>query len=163
MWRGNCYNNVVAEFFGSISTGATFAGQYDSDNALSGTWSNSILGGNGSFTGARVAGLRDAQARITGHYTGGDEGVFSLDVDANNNISGIAYSIVSDTDDSFFGTVTETATGGIINATSASGVVITGTATLINPTDRNFAIQGTWIALDGTSGIFAGAGCVLNN
>ena len=146
------FDQNVAFVSGNTTTGASFSGQYTSVNGLAGTWQNSSV--NGNFSGSRIGGAANATYRFTGSYTGSDLGLFSFDVDASNNISGVAYSVAGDELFTLSGSVTATT----LNAMASDGTAITGTLN-----SSTGALSGTWNdAAEGLSGSFSGNGCKLN-
>jgi hypothetical protein len=148
------YDQNAAFVSGNTDIGATFSGEFTSVNAVSGTWQD-VDGDNGGFSGTRIGGASDAVYRFTGNYSGNDFGLFSFDVGASNNITGVAYSVAGDELFNLNGTVSGTSlTASTSDGTTAiSGTLDTSTGTL----------SGTWNdAENGLSGSFAGSGCKLN-
>jgi hypothetical protein len=141
---------------GNISSGATFSGQFDSVNALSGTWENAPDGG--SYSGSRIGGAADAQYRFTGTFSSGagsaPEGLITLDINAANEVTGQVYDSVDDVLSSLSGSVS----GTDLTATVSGVVLVTGTL------DREAGtLSGTWNDEQaGESGQFTGSGCRLN-
>ena len=141
---------------GNISSGATFSGQFDSVNGLSGTWDNAPDGG--SFSGSRIGGAADAQYRFTGTFSSdassSTEGLITLDINSANEVTGQVYDSVDDVLSSLSGSVSGTA----LTATVAGSVSVTGTL------DRDAGtLSGTWTDDEaGESGDFTGSGCRLN-
>lgn len=137
---------------GITSTGGAFEGEFVTPSSVSGTWSS--LGYSGSFNGARIGGDIDAQLRFTGKFTGSDEGLFSFDVDADGNVTGVAYSIQGDELDSLSGTLSGTS----LSVTTSQGSTVNGTLDTSTGT-----VTGNWSSSDGvSSGSFTGSGCQLN-
>ena len=106
---------------GTVSTGANFAGQFNSVNRLSGTWTDPT-GGGGSFSGSRIGGDADARYRFTGTFEGGSRGLLTLDVSDSGEVTGVIYSVDDDAQESISGSVS----GTTLNAT-VSGASVTGT------------------------------------
>jgi len=148
------YDQDVEFVSGNTTSGATFSGQFASVDDIAGSWQNSILSINGSFSGARIGGAIDAQYRFTGNYIGNDFGLFSFDVNDSNNVTGIAYSVAGD--ESF--TVSGTVAGTTLTATASGGIAITGTLNTATG-----GLSGTWNnSAEALSGTFSGSGCKLN-
>jgi hypothetical protein len=143
---------------GNISSGATFSGQFDSVNGLSGTWENTLYGDGGSYSGSRIGGAADAQYRFTGTFSSdassSTEGLITLDINSANEVTGQVYDSVDDVLSSLSGSVSGTA----LTATVAGSVSVTGTL------DRDAGtLSGTWTDDEaGESGDFTGSGCRLN-
>lgn len=140
---------------GSATSGASFSGEFDSVNALSGSWENDSTADNGSFSGQRIGGDADARFRFTGRFTGADGGLFAFDVDASNNVTGVAYSINEDELYDISGNVD----GSVLTAAyGGSAGSINGTLDL-----DSGDLSGSWEnSSDGSSGTFSGDGCALN-
>lgn len=147
------YDQDLTFISGSTSTQATFNGQFDSLDDMSGSWQNPFY--SGDFSGSRIGGDKNALYRLTGSYTGtSDWGLFSFDVDGSNSITGVAYSVFTDELFDLDGTLS----GGNLTATASNGTTITGTLG-----SDNKITAGTWNnAGNGTSGEFSGSGCELN-
>ena len=146
------FDQTGAFVSGNASTGATFGGQFSSPNSVSGTWANAP--DSGTFAGSRIGGAANALFRFTGSFTGGDDGLFSFDVDSSDNVTGVAYSVPAD---QLF-TLTGSVSGTSIIATTSSGATITGTLDKVAG-----SIDGAWTnSTDGTSGTYVGSGCKLN-
>ena len=135
---------------------ATFTGQFDSFDSGSGTWvaSDSRGSASGTMTASRIGGSVDAVYRFTGQYTGDDSGLFTFDIDASDNITGVSYSVEFDQLD----TLNVMLDGTSVSGTVSGGAVVNGTLN-----KETGALSGTWSnAADGTSGTFEGGGCKLN-
>ena len=150
--RAVSYDQNLTFVSGSTSSQATFNGQFDSPDDVSGSWQNPFF--RGSFSGSRIGGDKNAVYRLTGNYTGStDGGLFSFDVDGSKNITGVAYSIITDELFDLSGTLS----GSSLTATASNGTSITGTL------ENDQITAGTWNnADDGSSGEFSGNGCELN-
>lgn len=147
-------DNNAAFVSGNVTGGATFFGSLDSTDAMSGTWESSIAVAQGTFSGNRIGGLKNAVYRFTGQYSGDDYGLISFDVDDADNISGVAYSVPGDD----LVTLSGSLSGTTLSATSSDGAVIAGT---LNKTTGT--VSGTWDdAADAISGTYSGTGCKLN-
>ena len=130
----------------------TFSGSLTA-NTIKGTWENTE-DDKGSFSGKRIGGLSTAKYRLVGNYTGDAKGVFSIDIDSNNNISGISYSPKEDEVSKISGTLGD---DGSIDATLPDGTRITGDYDVDTGTISN----GHWENGD-ESGDFNAQGCQLN-
>lgn len=148
------YDQNIAFVSGDTTTGATFNGNFTSVNEVKGSWQNPIHSISGSFTGSRIGGAIDARYRFTGNYIGGDFGLFSLDVNGSNKVTGISYSVTVDELLTLSGTVS----GTTLTATASDGTAIDG---ILNIATGGFS--GTWNnSAQGLSGTFSGSGCQLN-
>jgi len=145
---------------GVSSDGAIFNGEFTSVNNIAGTWLNTFADAEGSFNGTRVGGSANALFRYTGRYvenTDNDYGLFSFDIDDQDNISGIAYSIAGDEELTLSGSITQgSVSNGVISVTASDGTVITGSL-------FDGQISGDWDdAAENLSGTYSGSGCRLN-
>lgn len=151
------YDQVRAFASGSVSTGATFEGELTRANELNGTWTNpyNYYGAlSGGFTGTRVGGAYNAVYRFTGTYNGDDMGLITFDVDADNKVTGVAYSVIGYEEYPLSGSVS----GTTLLATAVDGTVVTG---VLDMSDGS--LSGAWSdASGGASGSFQGSGCKLN-
>jgi len=140
---------------GGASSGATFTGEFDSVNRISGSWENTALAESGEFSGQRIGGDADARFRFTGRFTGADGGLFTFDVDGSNSVTGVAYSISEDELFNISGDVD----GSTLTASyGGSAGTINGTLDV-----STGALSGSWSnSSDGSSGTFNGDGCALN-
>lgn len=137
---------------GVVSTGTSYTGAFSDSNTLSGTWNNT--GVSGTFNGTRIGGSSAAKYRFTGYYQGTDAGLFTVDIDASNNITGLAYSVVYDLADTLKGTIS----GSTLSVTGNGGAAISGTINLAAGTISG----GTWNnTRTGDFGTYAGGGCEL--
>jgi len=150
--QGGISSDQSANFvIGIVQGGARFNGSFSSPNALSGTWVNGTDDGN--FTGTRIGGTANAVYRFTGAYAGDDAGLFSIDIDGNNAVTGVAYSVIDDELINITGTLNGTTLSvSAPNGTSATGQLNTTTGQL----------TGTWMNNTGGDGNFGGDGCRLN-
>jgi hypothetical protein len=147
------YDQNLDFISGNVSTGATFQGSFSASGAVSGTWSDPYEGDSGTFQGSRIGGALNAVYRFTGTYSGDDNGLFAFDVDAQNNITGVAYSVLDDDLDNLTGSLSGTS----LSITTDDGTTVSGT---LNTTTGS--LYGTWQSTGGDSGTFTGAGCRLN-
>ena len=154
------FDQNVSFVSGDVTSGATFTGQFDSVNGVSGTWENTTenLPEGGSFSGSRIGGAADAQYRFTGTFSSGassiSEGLITLDVNGANEVTGLVYDSGEDELSSLSGSVA----GTVLTATVAGSVSVTGTL------DRDGgSLSGTWTDTQANeSGQFTGSGCRLN-
>jgi hypothetical protein len=138
----------------NASTGATFSGQFIHTDYFDGTWENSLSSTSGMFSGFRIGGATDAAFRFTGSFMGDDFGLFALDVDGSDNITGVAYSV---TDGELF-PLSGTVSGTTVSAMTSDGTVITGTLDKVTG-----VLSGSWVDdAEGLSGTYTGSGCKLN-
>lgn len=147
------YDQNIDFISGYVSSGATFEGSISASGTVSGSWNDSDEGDSGTFQGSRIGGALTAVYRFTGSYSGDDDGLFAFDVDAQNNITGVAYSISDDELDNLSGTLS----GTTLSITTGNGATASGT---LNTTTGS--LYGTWQGTEGDSGTFSGAGCKLN-
>ena len=153
---------------GETSSGATFSGQFNGSDVISGNWNLSSTNESGTFSGNRIGGAADAVYRFTGDFTTDagspvtSYGVFTFDIDSANAVSGVAYTIVASD-----GTLDELAPfSGTLSGTSLSASIYDGSTldTTISGTLDTAAgtVTGTWSDTSGNSGTFTGSGCQLN-
>lgn len=132
---------------------ATVTGTISGTSSVSGTI-NSGGAEVGSFSGSRFAGSPTATYRYTGFFSGGAEGVLSIDIDSARSVSGKGYSF---SDKSTFTLSGSVDVNGALTLSASNGVTGRADLDLANGTIAN----ATWG--DGTySGAFAGSGCKLN-
>jgi hypothetical protein len=147
------YDQDLDFISGHTSTGASFEGSFSDSDAVSGNWSDPEEGDSGTFQGSRIGGAVNAVYRFTGTYSGDDNGLFAFDVDAQNNVTGVAYSILDDDLDNLTGTLSGTS----LSITTDDGASASGTLDT-----SSGSLYGTWQGTGGDSGTFTGAGCKLN-
>lgn len=137
----------------SRSEGLTLQGRFPSPTSVSGTWEYQTgLMSSGSFEGRRLGASSGAEYRFAGLFTGDDSGVFALDVDGSDGVSGIAYSITEGEVGSVVGHVS-----GTDLTAAADGTVIAGTLDKSTGT-----LWGSWkVSQEDASGTFSGSGCTL--
>lgn len=141
---------------GVASTGATYSGRMSSPDTVSGTWSNT--GGGGTISGARIGGALNAKYRYTGRFQNGigsltAYGLYTFDVDASGNVTGVAYEIASDTLETLSGTVSGTALSGFIGTSGTYNATINLAAGTVT--------AATW-SKGTVNGNFTASGCALN-
>lgn len=146
------YDQSAAFISGTVGDGATFNGGFEDGGIVAGTWSNSGDAASGTFSGNRIGGLLTAAYRFTGRYTGSDNGLFAFDVDASDNVTGIAYSLYDDETTNLTGSLS----GTTLTATTANGATVAGT---LNKATGD--LSGTW-RNGADAGAFTGCGCKLN-
>lgn len=154
------FDQNAAFVSGDVSSGATFSGQFTGPDTLAGNWQ--LSPDDGTFSGSRIGGVANAAFRFTGNFVGAAYGLFTFDIDAADNVSGLAYTVLAGdgtTDElvAFSGTVAGTALTAIIIDNGVVDATITGT---LNKTSG--ALTGSWIDADLNSGSFSGSGCKLN-
>lgn len=142
---------------GVASTGATYSGRMTSPDAVSGSWSNTS--NSGTFSGARVGGALNAKYRYTGRFqdSGGTltaYGLYTFDIDASNNVTGVAYDIPTDSLETLTGTVSG---GTTLGGTTSSGAIFSAAINLATGT-----VTGTAWSKGAVSGTFTASGCQLN-
>lgn len=142
----------VAFTSGDVSSGATFTGNFTNANTVSGTWNNSIAAVSGTYSGSRIGGAVNAVYRFTGSFTGGGSGLFSFDIDASDQVTGVSYAV----EDGTLSTISGSVSGNDLSATVSGGATVTGT---LNKSTGS--LSGTWSDTSG-SGAFSGSGCQLN-
>lgn len=157
---GVAFDQQGAFIAGITSDGATFSGEFIGADDISGTWQDTE-GGNGTFDGSRIGGSANAEFRFTGFFQGDAVGLFTFDVDASGNVTGIAYTAFSSQEvgliDESIG-LSGAVTGGVLNAqTDDQDGTITGTLDTVAGT-----LTGTWQDQEGASGTLFGSGCKLN-
>lgn len=145
---------------GTTSTGASFNGNYTSPDAMSGNWSDTDLNVSGTFSATRVGGASGAVYRFTGAYASDsaspapDAGLYTIDIDAENHVTGNIYSVIGDQ----LLAITGSLSGTTLTASTSTGVNVTGTLDTAGGT-----LSGTWTGgQNGAFGAFAGTGCGLN-
>jgi len=145
---------------GDVNTGATFSGQFNGPDKLSGTWE--LSSDDGTFSGKRIGGSNAAVLRYTGSFNGDAFGLFTFDVDGANNVTGIAYTVFATADDttdelsSFSGTLVGNSLTAEVRDNGDVDATITGTLNTGSGT-----VSGTWVDADGNNGNFTGSGCSL--
>lgn len=132
-----------------------FSGELSSTETFSGTWVNSANNTqNGTYSVNRVGGVSDAIYRYTVVFVGGDKGLFTFDVDQANIITGTAFSVSTNEQESLSGKLENNT----LTVTTASGTKIDGVLD-----EETFTINGVWSNVtDLQAGSFAGGGCRLN-
>lgn len=166
----NSGNRFVA---GRASNGAEFSGNIvDFNRITEGAWQNGIEGGEGVFSGSRVAGNLDAKYRLGGAIgtpiladaTADNTGAIALDVFADNRVQGV---VVTSRGNRY--SIAGTLNGDTVLATSEDGL----TANIIFDSTGQHAdnlgvglhgqagFWGTWQA-GGNNGVLIGTSCELN-
>ena len=140
-----------ASFLVGNAGSGTFSGRFSSPNEVTGTWASGT--DDGAFTGTRMGGTANAVYRFTGAYAGDDAGLFTFDVDANGQVTGVGYSVLDDEQLNLTGTLNgSTLTITVTNGATANGIANTTTGQL----------SGSWMNPTGGDGTFIGDGCRLN-
>ena len=146
------HDNEMAFVAGTTNSGALFKGSFTSTNALEGTWTNDTL--KGDFSGSRVGGNADASYRYTAIYEGSDNGLFTFNIDTNNNITGIAYSLLHNISVNLTGQLDEAK----LTASTNDGSTLTGNLDI-----STGQLSGGWVNTQkGLFGSLEGTGCRLN-
>ena len=159
---GESFNlNSTRSFQGLTKEGTLFKGTIKTVNSLSGNWSNAA--DKGTFAGNRIGGATNAKYRFVGNYNGHTSGLFSFDIDENNQIKGVAYNTFEDELISITGsvngtTVTAKTTDNLTNITATFNK---DTGSISNGTWRNSQVNPDNGQL--YKGFFTGAGCQLNS
>lgn len=153
------YDQLVTFSNGNAASGATFGGQFATPDNMNGEWENSLFNLGGTFSADRVGGSVNAIHRFTGVYSGGDEGLFSFDVDSGNNVTGVVYSYI----DNELITLTGTVNGTLMSANLQNGTVISSTIAYDMQNENSGGLNGLWSnANENISGTLSGSGCLLN-
>lgn len=157
------FDQTAAFISGDVSSGATFTGQSSGVDQIDGTWELLQLE-TGTFSGSRIGGDANATYRFTAIFTGDAFGLFTFDIDANDNVTGGGVTVLATAD----GTTDEV---GTFSSVKLSGTDLTATvvdngvvdATVTGTLDKNNGtLNGTWSDTDGNVGTFTGSGCKLN-
>ena len=148
-------------FVSGNGPGITFSGNLTSPDHVEGNWDYAAFGISGTFSGNRIgeSAASDIVYRFSGMYSGAsftsaDIGFYAINVDASDNLTGIAYSAV--TNEQF--TLTGTLTGVDVTATASNGTTITGT---LNKT-TGFMFGDFDNPASNVTGSYVGNGCKLN-
>ena len=153
--------NSSRSFQGLTNEGTLFKGTIKTVNSLSGNWSNA--GDKGTFVGNRIGGGTNAKYRFVGNYNGHTSGLFSFDIDENNQIRGVAYNTFEDELVSIIGSVNGTT---VTAKTTDNLTNITATFNKDTGTISNGKWKNTQVNQDNGQlykGFFTGAGCQLNS
>lgn len=145
---------------GLTSENTLFKGNINTVNSLSGNWSNN--GDKGVFAGKRIGGASNAKYRFVGNYSGHQTGLFTFDIDINNNITGVAYNTYEDELVNLTGTITGSSLVAKTsdNLTNITATFDKATGTISSGTWENTEIDKyNGFAYKGT---FTGSGCQLN-
>ncbi|MBV2136652.1 MAG: hypothetical protein KUF79_07590 [Candidatus Thiodiazotropha sp. (ex Ctena orbiculata)] len=162
------YDQSATFISGDVSSGATFSGQFNTTDTLSGSWNLSATAESGTFSGSRIGGAADATYRFTGSFSSNPSspdtsyGLFTFDIDSSDNLTGIAHTVYASDGTqnetvSFTGTLTGTSLVAEIRDGNQVDARITGT---LNKTTGT--VSGSWSDMDGNSGTHSGRGCRLN-
>ncbi len=141
---------------GSVNTGAKFDGTIDSPDSMSGQWS--LNQGGGSWEVHRIAGIPNAHYRVVGTFVAdnGAGGLYSIDIDNEGKISGLAY----DTSDNHTYKISGTYSNGTIHANADDGTEIS--ANYDPSTGEISNAQLSDVHGENYQGTFYGSGCTLN-
>jgi len=148
---------------------STFSGNFTTLDSTSGEWVKNIpAAASGTFSGTRIGGAADALYRFTAAYITTDDthhtndaGLYTFDIDSSNNVTGTAYSVVNNSQESLSGVVKSVIIVlkdvNVLEITTASGTTISGRIDLAART----IVRGRWD--DGSNnGTFSASGCQLN-
>ena len=144
---------------------SSYIGNFTTPNSTSGEWTKRIpTAATGLFSATRIGGAPDTLYRFTAQYlTAGDTshtqdaGLFTFDINSSGTVSGLAYSIVNNTQEGLSGTASLTAATNGLQLTTTSGITIDATIDLSAGT----IVGGVWDS-GGSNGTFTGSGCQLN-
>jgi len=144
---------------------SSYIGNFTTPNSASGEWEKRIpTFATGLFSATRIGGAPDKLYRFTAQYFTAadtnqteDAGLFTFDIDSLGNVSGLAYSLVNNTQEGLTGTASLTAAINGLQLTTTSGITITATINLSAGT----IVGGLWNG-GGSNGTFSGSGCQLN-
>ncbi len=110
-----------------------------------------------TLTFTRIGGSIDAKYRFTGTYADNNDadfGLFTFDIDNDNQVTGLAYSVEADE----FSTITS---GSITGGNALSGSFSTGATATATIDLSGGTISGAWSNSE-LGGSFSGTGCTLN-
>jgi len=147
---------------GNTTDGSTFSGSFTGQDGITGTWENTQFAETGTFDGTRIGGDTQAVYRFTGSFQGNAAGLFTFDVDASGNVTGVAYTATSIDQP---GLVVDETIGlsGTVNGTVLSATSTDGDGTITGTLDRAAGtMSGNWSDQAGLAGTFSGQGCKLN-
>jgi len=155
--------NLVTATIGELES--SYIGNFTTPNSASGEWIKRIPNSaTGLFSATRIGGTPDAIHRFTALYVTAadtnqtqDAGLFTFDIDSLGNVSGLAYSLVNNTQEGLTGTALSAPAVNGLQVTTTSGTTITAT---INIAAGTF-LGGLWDD-GGSNGTFTGSGCRLN-
>ena len=168
----NSENNYLNVFPGMIdinSSGSfainessdTITGKFIDPDHATGDWKNSSDGTSDTFSVERIGGDKNAKYRFTGHGTSSNNNntfvIFTIDVDPNNHITGLAYDISGN---EIYNITSGNLNGTHFEANLTGNVNVSGE---LNVTSGK--LNGTWSWSNGTeedNGILIGQGCQLN-
>lgn len=137
---GIAFDNDANFIAGQTTDDARFQGSFSGVDDVSGTWNENGAAGGGTFDGSRIGGVADAEFRFTGIFSGDASGLFSFDIDANGDVTGIAYTAFA-------------AGEGIVDETIGLTGTVNGTTLTAITDDNDGMITGT---LDTTLGTLMG-------
>ncbi|MEB8432879.1 hypothetical protein OO007_11615 [Cocleimonas sp. KMM 6892] len=143
------------EFVSAEDSAKEFTGKLNSTEDLSGTWENSANTSlKGTFSAERLGGESDAVYRYTVPFTGGDQGLFTFDVDKSNNVKGTTYSVSTNEESEITGKLVDNK----LTAKSDDGTEIDGVLD-----EETLTLSGVWSNVtDLEAGSYVGGGCRLN-
>jgi hypothetical protein len=152
---GKVSANKQGNLTGAVSAaGGSVTGLFNSVDNVSGTWQLPSGAGSGTWDGVRTGGASSAKYRYTGFHT---TGFFTVDIDANNKVSGLSYVLA---DDKAY-PVTGTVNGNIVTGTTSNGSSYSVTLGSAPSSSGTYSLGGSYT--NGTySGVISGSGCQLN-
>ena len=148
------YDNNL-QFETTEDSAKQFTGKLNSTDEMQGTWVDvSNAQSTGAFTGSRLGGASSAVYRYTVAFTGGDKGLFTFDIAANDKVTGTSFSVSTKKESALTGTLLNN----VLKVTAVDGSEING---LVDET--TLAISGVWSNVSALeAGNFTGGGCKLN-
>jgi hypothetical protein len=138
-------------------TAGFYQGQFDNINTISGNWGPTQPPIAGTFSSSRIGGSLNAKYRFTGKFENSAInyiGLYSFDVDALKNVTGVAYNIATDSTETLNGTVSNT---NILSGTTSSGTSFTANIDLVGGTVTTGSFNAGLV-----TGTFTASGCQLN-
>jgi len=142
-----------AFFTSEDDAGATFEGRMTDPDSLIGQWDQTVpQPASGTYQGTRMDGAANAVYRFTATYEGtADAGVYTFDINAAGNVTGLAYSVPNDRLNNLTGTLDSNVS---LVATTSDQRIITATVDLVTGTLTN--------GFDDDGNALTGSGCRLN-
>ncbi|MBK8163307.1 MAG: hypothetical protein IPK65_09220 [Gammaproteobacteria bacterium] len=136
---------------GDTNPNTTFMGRMLDADSVTGAWQIAAAQQiDGTFQGERIGGDDAAVYRFTATYEGADSGIYTFDINAAGNVTGVAYSVEGDVLTTLSGTL-----DGNVSITAETGnqLDIVADVGLAAGTLNGFDTQGNTIT---------GSGCRLN-
>lgn len=146
---------------GDVSVGASYSGSFTGPDALAGNWSLPPSD-SGTFSGSRLGSSASAVYRFTGTFTGDSHGLLIFNIDAFDNVSGVAYTAYDNTEGVLNETISIT---GTLSGTSLTAEIYDGgilDARITGTLDKAAGtVSGNWSDVGNNSGTYSGTGCRL--